>query len=149
MPTARRFRPRVESLESRLNPSPTSTTLFSYPDPSFYGQPVTFTAVVEGSAPGVGVVYFYADGSPYPFATASVINGEASATYPNPPLGIHTITAQYSGGYDYINFQTDDPSWSGVLLQQTILPAAPAAPAPAGQAVHHHAHHHGHHHHHR
>jgi hypothetical protein len=48
-----RFRPSVDCLDGRDVPTPTLTTLLSYPDPSVYGEPVTFTALVSAVFSGV------------------------------------------------------------------------------------------------
>jgi hypothetical protein len=152
----RTFRPCVEDLESRDVPAVTVTNLFSHPDPSIYGQPVTFIATVTGGQfpPGADpyvhdTVSFYADGSSVPFATVPVVSGVATYTALLPPLGVHTITAFYSGGIDMVSgWLVNDASTSGVLWQETDLPPVPAPPVPLPVAplpAHHHHHHHHHH----
>jgi hypothetical protein len=77
----------------------TTTTLISVPNPSIFGQPVTFTATVAPSA-ATGTVQFYADGTLLgPVRTLT----SGQATYITNTLwaGAHVITATYSGDTYY------------------------------------------------
>jgi hypothetical protein len=155
--TRRRFRPRIESLESRNVPTATFTTLVSSADPAAYGQTYSLTATVFGGdyKPGTGIVQdyvsFYADGSAIPFITVPVVNGVAVCTVSNPTPGLHSIVASYSGGDEFVggSLQYNASSTSLPLLQYVGLPpVVPVPQVPAGHAAPHpHGHHHGHHHH--
>jgi hypothetical protein len=93
----------------------TSTSLGSSPNPSTFGQSVTFIATVtasSGSGTPTGTVAFL-DGSTV-LATATV-DGGAQATYTTDALavGSHSMTAVYGG----------DPNFSGstsAMLTQTV-----------------------------
>jgi hypothetical protein len=77
----------------------TTTTLTASPNPARAGDPVTFTAVVSGQAPGAGTptgtVSFSVDGMPPTAVT--VVNGVATLTLTRLPAGPHTVTASYGG----------------------------------------------------
>ena len=81
--------------------SQTGTMLSSSSQTAPYGQPVTFTAVVEhqGNTTPTGTVSFY-DGSTL-LATVNVTNGSAAYTVSTLSEGSHMITAVYSGDSDY------------------------------------------------
>ena len=76
------------------------------PNPSVYGQSVTFTAIVTATLPGIGVptgtVQFSIDGSPV--GSPVTLDGAGHATFDTSSLpsyltaGSHTILASYSGG---------------------------------------------------
>lgn len=82
---------------------PTTTDVASSPNPSTYGQPVTFTATVDGSG-GAGTVGFFADGSATPLSGCgsvglASVGGAFQAVCTTTALGAgsHTIVADYSG----------------------------------------------------
>ena len=83
---------------------PTTTQVASSIDPSYVGQPVTFTASV-GPTDGGGSVAFYADGSLTPIAgcASQHLNGQdqASCTTSALAVGSHSVAATYSGDTDY------------------------------------------------
>jgi uncharacterized repeat protein (TIGR01451 family) len=121
-----------------------AVTLSSSPDPSVYGEPVTFTATVAPITDGAGTVAFYADGS----ATAISGCGAQPLTEVNPNtytatctssslgVGSHAISASYSG-------DSNTPGSTGTLAGgQTVNPAATttslsssASPSIYGQPV--------------
>jgi hypothetical protein len=82
---------------------PTSVRLSSTPDPSKYGEGVTFTAVVKAQTSGVpsGKVTFLDSGQPL---STRLINstGEASFTIYKLSPGIHDIAAVYGGNSDFM-----------------------------------------------
>jgi hypothetical protein len=90
----------------------TSTTLSSTPNPSTFGQPVTFTAVVgsdDGTPPdGETVKFMY---KTKVVGTGTLSGGSASFTTSSLKVGIHTITAVYGGDVDF------DSSKSKVVKQ--------------------------------
>jgi uncharacterized repeat protein (TIGR03803 family) len=77
----------------------TTTTLTSNHNPSRHGQAVTFTATVQGTAPGSGAppgsVTFRNGGRL--LAKVALVNGQAQFTTAGFGFGAHTITATYSG----------------------------------------------------
>ena len=86
---------------------PASTTvLTSSPNPSSYGQSVTFTATVSPST-ATGTVVFSGIGS------APLVNGQASVTTSSLPIGSNPVTATYSG--DANLFTSTSP-----VLTQTV-----------------------------
>jgi|GEM_PF-6439224 len=78
----------------------TTTTLTSSANPVMVSQAVTFTATVAPLA-ATGMVQFYAAGAP--LASAVVLaNGIAQVSTAALPLGIHVITATYSGDANHL-----------------------------------------------
>jgi hypothetical protein len=75
--------------------SATSTSLASSQNPSAFGQPVTFTAAVTGTAP-TGTVTFF-DGGTQIGGAALSSGGSATFTTSALSLGNHPITARYGG----------------------------------------------------
>jgi hypothetical protein len=78
--------------------APTTTTLGSAPNPSIYGQSVTFTATLSPSA-ATGSVQFF-DGASS-LGTVPVSGGNASLSMSTLSQGSHSITATYSGDTNY------------------------------------------------
>jgi hypothetical protein len=94
--------------------TPTSTTLSSSPNPSSFGQAVTFTATVTGITP-LGTVTFF-DGAT-PIGSGTLAGGTTSITTSSLAVGTHSITAQYGGGGGNL------PSVSTVLTESVNVPA--------------------------
>jgi len=96
---------------------PTTTTVQSSMNPSPAGSAVTFTATVTGSGSPTGSVTFFDNGNSF---GSSPLNGSGVATITTSALtlGVHTITASYSGD------TTFTPSSSS--LTQTVATATPA-----------------------
>jgi uncharacterized repeat protein (TIGR03803 family) len=82
----------------------TATTLSSSPNPSTYGQAVTFTATVSSSlgAPPDGDTVTFKEGATV-LGTASLSGGSASFTTSALPVGKNRITAIYSGDPDFLH----------------------------------------------
>jgi len=77
-------------------PVASATSLAASPNPSSYGQPVTFTATATaGSGVLAGTVTFK-DGAAT-IGTAAVVNGQASISLTSLSIGSHSVTAAYSG----------------------------------------------------
>ena len=113
----------------------TSTQLASSGNPSFPGQPVTFTAsVTTRTAPvSVGTVSFMQGG--VVVATVPVASGVAVYTTTSLPLGTTAITAVYNG-------TTDNVGSTSPTLAQRVVPyptatsiASTTNPAVLGQTV--------------
>jgi hypothetical protein len=97
-----------------LETPPTVTTLFSSANPSTVGNSVTFTADVAATGTGgpflTGTVTFYADGVSLGSANVNMV-GQATLNVSSLSVGVHAITAVYSGDSVYSG------SASGVLSQ--------------------------------
>jgi Bacterial Ig-like domain (group 3)/FG-GAP-like repeat len=81
----------------------TTTSVASSPNPSVYGQDVTFTAkaVPKKSGTPTGTVYFLRSDERGPFASANLVNGIATLTTAALPGGTISITAQYQGSENF------------------------------------------------
>ena len=81
------------------NKATTSLTITSSPNPSNFGQPVTFTALITGNAP-TGTVIFTSAGVQIGSGTLSArstTNSAASFTISTLPVGADVVTASYAG----------------------------------------------------
>ncbi len=79
------------------NPT-TATTLASTPEPSIFGQLVTFTAAVtSASGPPTGSVVFTDTSTSTTLGSAALISGTASIPVSSLAAGTHSITAAYQG----------------------------------------------------
>ncbi|MGW5446386.1 Ig-like domain repeat protein [Streptomyces asiaticus] len=105
-----------------------STLLTSSPNPSTFGQNVTFTAIVVAVAPGGGVptgtVTFTISGGPTLVGTLNGV-GQATASTSALTAGPHTVTATYNGDGCF-NPSTSTPLTQQVNPKATTLTAAPA-----------------------
>ncbi|MBI4578417.1 MAG: Ig-like domain repeat protein, partial [Planctomycetes bacterium] len=113
----------------------TTTTLAASPNPSTYGQPVTFTATVT-STDGTpdGVVAFRIDGSTV--ATATLSSGTATYVTSTLAVGSHAVTAIYGGGGDLADSSDslDGGQTVNKVATTTNLASSPS-PSSYGQAV--------------
>jgi hypothetical protein len=84
-----------------INPSAaaTTTTLKSSPDPSTYGEAVTFTALVAPAPPNGETISFAQDESP--LGTGMLSGGSASFTTSALLVGTYSITASYGGDLNF------------------------------------------------
>src|SRR5262249_48717201 len=79
----------------------TGMTLTSLANPSAFGQPVSFTATITPSNPSLstptGTVQFQIDGAN--FGNPATVSSGVAASSPTGilPVGLHTVTAVYSG----------------------------------------------------
>ncbi len=85
----------------QVNPASTSTTVISSSNPSVFGQPVNFTAMVSVLPPGAGTptgtIQFKINGTDFG-SPVSLIGGSAtSSSISNLTVGSYAITAVYSG----------------------------------------------------
>ncbi|WP_329075545.1 Ig-like domain repeat protein [Streptomyces niveus] len=94
-----------------------NTTVTSAPDPSVFGQSVTFTATVQPEIAGgptpTGSVDFIVDGVPVTTAPLDP-SGQAQYTTSALEVGLHGVEANYSGDAEY------DPS-TGADTQEVAL----------------------------
>ena len=100
-----------------VNPVPTATNLSSSINPSILGSGVTFTASVSGTSPS-GTVAFQDGGVAIAGCAAqALVAGAATCSTSALNLGTHTITAVYSGDYNYL-------ASTSSVLSQTIKTAS-------------------------
>lgn len=92
------------------SPAKTSTCLSSMPNPSIFGQQVTFTANVIPST-AAGTVTFY-DGSTILKSNISLTSGSASINVGTLTVGSHNISAVYNGNSNFVS------STSNVVVQK-------------------------------
>ena len=119
-----------------VNPAITSTILTSSPNPSTFGQQVTFTATVtpsSGSGTPTGTVTFY-DGAAS-LGTVTLSSGSGSLSTSTLVVGSHSITATYNGNSNYqTSSSTAVPLTVGTATSTTSL-ASSANPSIFGQSV--------------
>jgi hypothetical protein len=99
-----------------VNQASTITTASANASPTFFGQGATFTAVVSASAPGGGTPsgsVTFLDGS-IVLGLAPLVDGSATFTDPSLSVGMHSITAVYPGGQDFLT------STSSAAVQQVV-----------------------------
>ena len=84
---------------------PTTTVVTGSPNPSVFGQAVTFTAAVTVNAPGsgtpTGTVLFQSDGSNPLCTNVPLTNGTASCSISSLAIGGHMITANYGADKNF------------------------------------------------
>jgi hypothetical protein len=116
----------TQSFTLNVQTNATSTSLTSTPNPSAFGQTVTFTATVTGNTP-TGIVTFK-DGATT--LGASTLNGAGQAIFATSSLGAgaHAITAAYGG--DGANLAS-----ASSALSQTVSVPADSAKLQAMQAA--------------
>jgi Bacterial Ig-like domain (group 3)/FG-GAP-like repeat/FG-GAP repeat len=90
------FKPSTGFVTQVVNKYTTTTTLSSSPNPSQFGQAVTFTAHVTGTGPAPTGKVKFLDGT-LAIGSATLSGGVAKITKSNLAVGTHPITAQYLG----------------------------------------------------
>ncbi|MBP7867408.1 MAG: Ig-like domain repeat protein [Acidobacteria bacterium] len=125
-------------LAHTVNRAPTTTAVAAAPNPSVFGQPVTFTVTVT-AVPGVptGSVQFRSDGSDLA-APVPLTGATAALTVATLAAGSHVITAEYLPGADP-NYAGSTGTLAGgqtVLRADTATALTPAPnPSRFGQPV--------------
>ena len=116
--------------------TPTTTTLASTPNPSFFGQPVSFSAAVtsESGTPSGTVMFF--DNSTA-LGSATLVNGRASTSLSTLAAGSHSITAVYQGS---LKFNSSESAPLQQIVNHAIAATSTALvsslnPSIYGQAV--------------
>jgi len=122
---------------AQLVQSPSSTVVSSAPNPSTFGQSVTFTATVtSGAGTPAGAVTFTEGATT--LASAVAVNGGGIATFSTTTLavGSHTITASFTGGAGWQNSSGTAPA-QVVQSAKSTATAVASAPNPStfGQSV--------------
>jgi hypothetical protein len=104
------------------------TTLASTPNPSTFGEPVTFAATVKGNGGTPAGTVAFTDGTTA-LGTASLDNsGQATLIISTLTIGSHTITASHGGDPNFLGSKS--------MLTQMVNPKTPPAaqvyqPAPS------------------
>jgi subtilisin-like proprotein convertase family protein len=116
--------------------APTTTALTSSPNPSTFGQPVTFTATVTsgGSPVTAGTVNFTEGSTTLASAVTVTASGQAIFTTSTLAVGIHPITATYNGT---TAFQTSTSPTLNHTVRAVTTTALASTPNPStfGQPV--------------
>ena len=119
-----------------VNQASATTTVISDPNPSSFGQAVTFTASVNAIAPGAGTptgeVEFF-DGATS-LGTATLSGGTGSLTTGALMVGSHTITAEY-GGDEHFTGSTATHAHTVDLAAATTAVSSTPNPSAFGQSV--------------
>lgn len=92
-------------LNQVVNKVATTTTLTAAPNPSTFGDPVTFTATVTPNASGFGAVtgsVQFLNGTTVIGTAAVNSSGIATLTVSNLAIGANSITAAYQGDSQYV-----------------------------------------------
>ncbi|MEV6319564.1 Ig-like domain-containing protein, partial [Streptomyces sp. NPDC051776] len=119
-------------------PAGTTTTVTSDPDPTAFGQPVTFTAQVTPTGAGTGmptgtVTFVISDGG----GTTTVpvdVDGTAQLTLNSLPVGSHSVTATYNGDTAFTGSSGADTHTVGRATTSTTVASTPD-PTVFGQPV--------------
>jgi Bacterial Ig-like domain (group 3)/Autotransporter beta-domain len=129
------------SVTASCTPGPlnaTTTSLSSSQNPSVFGQPVTFTSKVTGSAP-TGLVTFLDGGTQ--IGSAALSGGAASFTTSALSVGNHSITASYGGdannnpGTAAVLVQSVGVAPDSIKLRQMQVSVTPIVASITGQAI--------------
>ncbi len=135
--TAESWGPYYYGTVFKLTPLPaTTTTLTSSPNPSSYGQAVTFTAAVTSSlgAPLDGETVSFMNGATS-LGTGTLSGGSASFATSALPVGTTAVTAVYGGDADFGGSTSKKVNQKvGKDTTTTALLSSPSSPS-YGQAV--------------
>jgi hypothetical protein len=89
-----------------VNKAPTSSTLSSVPNPSFFGDGVTLTATVTVPPPGAGVptgIVTFTDGTTVVGASPLSPSGQATLNTAGLQVGTHALVATYGGDGNFLS----------------------------------------------
>ncbi|MGW3269588.1 beta strand repeat-containing protein, partial [Streptomyces sp. NPDC001056] len=122
------------SISHHVGQTATTTTVTSSPNPSVFGQEVTFTATVTPTVPGgtpTGEVAFSVDGSAP--VLVPLVGGTATFTTSSLATGEHAVTAVYGGDVNFTGSTGTATQTVGQSLTRTTLASSPN-PSQSGQA---------------
>ena len=108
----------IELVEN-VHASATTTTLTSSPNPSSFGQAVTFTATITPSVSGLGTptgMVLFTEGNTVLWQEALNSRGQATFSTSALTVGHHTITAAYHSDPLYAESQGDDSAAPQVVF---------------------------------
>jgi len=118
-----------QPITQTVNQAKASLSLNAGPNPSTYGQPVTFTVGVSSGVPGViptGSVMFYDGSTQLGAGAVGLSGGQAVLAISTLSGGSHAITAQYSGDSNYLGGAP--PPWTQHVNQaQTVITVVSSA----------------------
>ena len=121
-----------------VNKATTATSIASSPNPSLFGQSVTFTATVSAGGATTGTAtgsVSFMDGTTT-LKSVSLANGTATFSASTLAVGSHTITAVYAGD---ANFSTSTSSQAATQVVNqaatTTTVASSANPSTFGQSI--------------
>ncbi len=123
------------ALTQTVNKKATATALSSSLNPSIVGVAVTYTATVNSTA-ATGTVEFKQAGVTITGCAAQpVSSGSAKCTVTNPPSGLRTMTATYSGDSNYA--ASTSPGLGQMVNKKTTTTtlASSSNPSTVGEAV--------------
>lgn len=119
------------TINQTVNKATTTSTVSATPNPSVYGQSVTFTATVSTVAPGVGSpsgTFSFFDGSTN-LGSGIITAGVATLTTSSLSTGTHAIIVQYNGDGNFNGStssaitQTVDKASTSTLLTSGLNPS--------------------------
>ena len=127
--------PSLTETVNALNPVTSTTALTLAPDPISVGQSVTLTATVQGASP-TGTVDFSDDTTSTFLGTSPLIGGSATLSTDVLGVGIHAISASYSGDVNNLSSASLTPVTVTVNMaaSATALALTPAT-STDGQSV--------------
>ncbi len=130
------FNTSTNTTSQTVNKADSTATLTSAPNPSVFGQSVTFTATVSASAPGAGTptgVVTFTEGATT-LGAGTLSGGAATFSTSSLVVGAHTITATY--GSDN-NFNASSGATTQTVERASTATALTSAPNPTvfGQSV--------------
>jgi hypothetical protein len=120
-----------DSLTQTVNQAGTTTTVTGSPNPSIYGQSVTFTATVtpaSGNGTPTGTIQFQVDGANFG-APVPLVNGTATSNSTSSlDAGSHAVAAVYSGDATYLTstgngMQSVSPAATRISISGSPNPA--------------------------
>jgi len=116
----------------------TTTTVSAAPNPSTFGQSVTFTATVAATAPGSGTPdgsVTFTDGGATLCSAVALSSGSAICTTSSLALGAHLVTASYSGSSSFATSSSTAYSLTVNQATPNVTLAADVSPSVFGQTV--------------
>jgi hypothetical protein len=125
------FTAAITNFTQVVNPASTVVTLTSDPNPSVYGQPLTFTATVSPAA-ATGTVTFTL-GTAKVVATLS--GGTASYVTSTLPVGATAVSATYAGNSTYGSSTSNQVTQQVNMANTTTSVTNAPNPANVGQSV--------------
>jgi hypothetical protein len=117
-----------------VNKNPSSAAVVSSLSPSTYGQAVTFTATISGSAGTPTGTVTFKNGTAV-LGTASLSGGTASITTSTLGGGTHSITVVYSGDSTYLGSTSPAVSQKVNRASTGSSISSSQNPSPSGQPV--------------
>ena len=122
-----------------VNKASSAIVLIAAPNPSVFGQSVTFTATVAAVSPGAGTatgtVQFFDNGSAIGSAITLTSGSATSAAITNFGVSTHSITAVYSGNSSFVTSTSSAVNQVVNKANTTTALASSVNPSVFGQSV--------------